>query len=253
MKPCLFLAVLLAATLLATGCGQHRDPVPAQRKESGNLEWVKVPDTIRVIEETRDVRNDGRHVNRGVVGVWRGPLVRDQVETAVRDLYEACRDEIEKNFPQSKERWVGIVLAADEASQAMGDKFVVIHTGLVPEIPPWPPKEVSIKDRDEATRLTPLEVAIIVEMVDASRRSQEIAERPFMDARGNYQPPPREKLLEVESERLALKREFENAIAEKHGLTRKEYDRISTKFLVWSSGVPATEETVNKWVAAENE
>lgn len=237
--------VMLLATMRLSSSG------PAAQVVTPNPSAVKIPSCIRVVEEDRYESPRGERVERTLRGVWRGPIIHDEVETTVRNLYEAYRDEVARNYPEAQHQWISIFLAADEASEAMSDRFVVVNTGLVAQLPPWPPNEVMIQQRDEATRLSPEEVSIVLEYKQQSTRAHEIADRPFRDEKGYMKPSlDREKLIEAEQGRMQMMKDFEDAIAAKHGLTRKQYDRVFSKFAAWSSGHQATPEVIDKWANA---
>ncbi len=241
---------IVVLLVFVVGCGTKASPV-VQTLPSPVRETVKAPANIRVAEDLHYESPNGKRVERGIRGVWRGPLLRDDVEATVRDLYEAYRTEIDRDFPMAQDRFISIFLAADEASEAMSDHFVVVNTGLVANLPPWPPKEVAIQQRDEATRLSADEVSIILEYKQQYTRAHEIADRPFRDEKGNMKPSlDREQLIKAEQGRMQMMKDFEDAIAAKHGLTRKQYDRVFSKFAAWSSGHQATPEVIDKWANA---
>ncbi|MDX1968609.1 MAG: hypothetical protein SFV23_15635, partial [Planctomycetaceae bacterium] len=116
-------------------------------------------------------------------------------------------------------------------------------------LPPWPPETVKIQSRDWATRPNPRQERVYLEHMRVLKEAREEVEQGFLDADGILRIPD-DKRLSVDHETATAQNLAVEELAEKLGLTPEDIDRNWHRWMIWTDGRPATDEAIDRSVAA---
>ncbi len=178
------------------------------------------------------------------------PESKQQVEVALRDIYQNYKQEIEGLQPDAPHKRISILLYDSVADAEDHDGYHICHvTGnsiAGPILPEWEDVEIDWKWRDPKYRPTPDQLKLFTEYWRGQNQAFKDGESLYFEAKGNNtwtleDQPGIEKSKKAEVIKVV------QALCKRNGMSQAELGREMAYVWLWKLGEQPTDERVKEW------
>jgi DNA-directed RNA polymerase subunit RPC12/RpoP len=222
------------------------DPAPRLTASARREPRAPFPDhVVKVDLEGKNFPEIGLQT-RFFRGYTRGPIDAESARETLRMIYEHLKADIETTQPDAKDKLIHIILGTCELEVVEGMSFASCETKRSTTVlPEWPDLPIRVDHRDLGTRPDAYSEMLYLAHMRTLRETEQTVKSRFLDADG-FLRIPKDQFLELEQDVDEAQEQALVRLAEKLKISRQEIDRNSWRWLIWTSGLAATDEAIDK-------
>lgn len=221
--------------LLLSGCGQS----PSVTIPAGKFVWERSERPYKVLGVTESSVPRIGDQTRSVLAVYSAPSRRDEVADALKEIYTALKEDIEKSQPDAAYRRINIKIY-DSAGDAEHDPGAwLCFLQLAPEagakFSEWPSESVAWQWRDPESMPAARDRKIEWEYLGTLDEINRSVEFPVMETDFAGKSAAESRAF-IEQRYVAESQELKRQLAVKHRMTVEELEQLLDRILNWKYG-----------------